>query len=66
MDKIHHDILQESSEYLKDKSAIIEELKESGLTDQVTLIKDSSFLKTLQQINKNDEKNEKSDDSEQL
>ncbi|RLU20664.1 hypothetical protein DMN91_007277 [Ooceraea biroi] len=56
VDSIHSAILKESSEYLQDTTAIVEDLKQSGVSDHTMLLKDSSFLNTLQQINKTDDK----------
>ncbi|XP_020292471.1 DNA-directed RNA polymerase, mitochondrial isoform X2 [Pseudomyrmex gracilis] len=50
-------VLKESSEYLNDESAVVEELKESGLNDSTTLIKGSTYLNVLQEID-NDGNNE--------
>ncbi|EGI66288.1 PREDICTED: DNA-directed RNA polymerase, mitochondrial [Acromyrmex echinatior] len=44
---------------LDDTSAVMENLKESGVSDQTTLIKDSSFLNMLQ-----DDKNEETDNQD--
>ncbi|KAL6260323.1 hypothetical protein P5V15_007854 [Pogonomyrmex californicus] len=48
-------VLKESDEQLDDTFAVIEDLKASGINDQITLIKDSSFLDMLQQIDTKDE-----------
>lgn len=48
MNDTYYALLQESDEQLNDTSAIIENLKESGASDQATLIKNSSFLNMLQ------------------
>lgn len=54
MNDTHCAILKESNE-LNDTSAIIENLKESGVNDHTALIKNSSFLNMLQ-IDKNEDK----------
>ncbi|XP_029176910.1 DNA-directed RNA polymerase, mitochondrial isoform X2 [Nylanderia fulva] len=51
VDNVSHNVLKESDEYLKDKSTIVEDLKEYGMSDNTMLIKDSSFLDTLQSDN---------------
>lgn len=60
-DNIHCNILKESDEYLKDKSTVVEDLKEYAMNDNTMLIKDSSFLDTLQ-IDKNENKDKSQDD----
>ncbi|XP_011259925.2 DNA-directed RNA polymerase, mitochondrial isoform X1 [Camponotus floridanus] len=55
-DNVHCNILEESDEYLKDKSTVVEDLKEYAMSDNTMLIKDSTFLDTLQ--------NDKSDDED--
>lgn len=57
-----HDVLKESDEQLDDTSAIVENLKESGVSDHTTLIKDSSFLDMLQQIKENGNEDKSLDD----
>lgn len=49
-------ILKESSEYLNDESAVVEELKESGLNDSTTLIKGSTYLNVLHEIDNDSSK----------
>jgi len=51
-------MLEESKEYVEDKSTMIENLKECGVSDNTTLIKDSTFLDILQQKKENDMKDE--------
>lgn len=46
-------VLKESDEYLKDKSTVVEDLKEYAMSDNTMLIKDSTFLDTLQSDNPN-------------
>lgn len=58
---VHCNILKESDEYLKDKSTVVEDLKEYAMSDNTMLIKDSSFLDTLQ-IDKNGNKDKNQDD----
>ncbi|XP_072762976.1 DNA-directed RNA polymerase, mitochondrial [Anoplolepis gracilipes] len=60
-DYVHSNILKESDEYLKDKSTVVEDLKEYAMSDNTMLIKDSSFLDTLQ-IDKDDNKDKNQDD----
>ena len=60
MDDTHYAISKEFDGQLDDISAVMENLKESGGSDQTTLIKDSSFLDMLQD-NKNEERNNQDD-----
>lgn len=55
-------MLKESGEQLDDTSTVIENLQESGINDHTTLIKSSSFLNTLQQIDKDKAKDINQDD----
>lgn len=50
MDNVHSTILKESSQYLQDMNTVVEDLKQSGISDHTMLLKDSSFLDSLQQI----------------
>jgi len=59
-DNVHCNILKESDEYLKDKSTVVEDLKEYAMSDNTMLIKDSTFLDTLQ-IDKNEDKDKSQD-----
>ena len=59
MDDTHYAISKEFDGQLDDTSAVMENLKESGGSDQTTLIKDSSFLDMLQ--DKNEERNNQDD-----
>lgn len=59
---MHYAILKASDEYLGDKTAIVEELKESNISDNTSLIKDSSFVGTLHQIDESSDKNETTDE----
>lgn len=47
-------MLKESEEYVENKSTMIENLKECDMSDNTTLIKDSTFLNTLQKNTEND------------
>lgn len=52
-DNVFYNVLKESNEYLKDKSPVVEDLKEYAMSNSTTLIKDSTFLDTLQSDNAN-------------
>nr|XP_012230354.1 PREDICTED: DNA-directed RNA polymerase, mitochondrial [Linepithema humile] len=60
LDNTYNMILKESEEYVEDKSTVIENLKECGISDNTTLIKDSTFLDILQRNKENDLKDEPS------
>ncbi|XP_032688017.1 DNA-directed RNA polymerase, mitochondrial isoform X2 [Odontomachus brunneus] len=65
LDDVHYMILKESKNIIEDKSMIVGELQESGISDSTTLIKDSAFVDTLHQIRNNDT-DENQDDFDKL
>ncbi|KYQ53912.1 DNA-directed RNA polymerase, mitochondrial [Trachymyrmex zeteki] len=62
VDDTHYAIPKEFDGQLDDTSAVMENLKESGVSDQTALIKDSSFLNMLQG-DKNKERDNNQDDT---
>lgn len=62
---VHYMILEESTNDLDDKSVVVRELQESGVSDNTTLIKDSAFVDALHRIKTGDE-NEIQDDFDKL
>ncbi|XP_018368910.1 PREDICTED: DNA-directed RNA polymerase, mitochondrial isoform X2 [Trachymyrmex cornetzi] len=64
-DDTHYAIPKEFDGQLDDTSAVMENLKESGISDQTALIKDSSFLNMLQG-DKNEERDNQDDTLKQI
>ncbi|XP_011867383.1 PREDICTED: DNA-directed RNA polymerase, mitochondrial isoform X2 [Vollenhovia emeryi] len=62
VDDIRSTVLREPDEQLDDTSAVVENLKESGINNHTALIKGSSFLDMLQQVDKNVDKDANQDD----
>ncbi|XP_011140975.1 DNA-directed RNA polymerase, mitochondrial isoform X2 [Harpegnathos saltator] len=57
LDDVHHIILEESKNNLEDKTMILGELEESGISDSATLIKNTTFINTLHEV-KSEEENQ--------
>lgn len=62
---VHYMILEESQKDLNDKSLVVKELQESGISDSTALIKNSAFIETLHQM-KDDKEDEIQDDFDKL